>query len=60
VPSQARYYRGQIHAFHAFLFRAIAKQCWEDIFAFLARQLGAASPPGAPSYTGAEHEPDAP
>jgi acetyl esterase len=56
VPSQARYYRGQIHAFHALVFRAIARQCWEDIFAFLARQLGA-SPHRAPSYASGEHAP---
>jgi acetyl esterase len=39
VRSQARYYRGQIHAFHAFVVRAVAKQCWDDIFAFLAPVL---------------------
>jgi acetyl esterase len=39
APSQARYYRGQIHAFHAFVYRGIAKQCWDDIFAFLVDRL---------------------
>jgi acetyl esterase len=39
APSQARYYRGQIHAFHALMYRGIAKQCWEDIFAFLVDRL---------------------
>jgi acetyl esterase len=39
VRSHARYYRGQIHAFHAFVFREIARQCWDDIFAFLAPAL---------------------
>ena len=30
-----RYYRGEIHAFHALVFRGVARECWSDIYAFL-------------------------
>ncbi|GAB4197438.1 MAG: hypothetical protein OHK0013_05620 [Sandaracinaceae bacterium] len=37
VPVQDVYYPGEVHAFHAFVFRAQAKKCWADTFAFLDR-----------------------
>jgi acetyl esterase len=39
VPCEARYYRGELHAFHAFLWRPNALQCWRDTYAFLDRTL---------------------
>ena len=39
VPHEARYYPGEIHAFHAFVFRQAARRCWEDQFAFIDRYL---------------------
>lgn len=38
VPHQIEYYPGEVHAFHAFLWREQAKKCWKDMFAFLERQ----------------------
>lgn len=40
VPHEVRYYRGEVHAFHAFVFRANARQCWDDTFTFLDRVIG--------------------
>jgi acetyl esterase len=37
--SEAAYYRGGIHAFHAFVFDPRARQCWRDTFAFLERHV---------------------
>ncbi|MBX7191950.1 MAG: alpha/beta hydrolase [Sandaracinaceae bacterium] len=31
------YYPGEVHAFHAFVFRPQAQKCWRDTFAFLDR-----------------------
>lgn len=31
------YYPGEVHAFHAFIFRPEAQRCWKDTFAFLDR-----------------------
>jgi acetyl esterase len=39
VPVQARYYRGEMHAFHALVFRERARDCWADIFGFLEQHL---------------------
>ena len=39
VPCEARYYPGGIHAFHAMVWQAAAKQCWRDALAFLDRHL---------------------
>ncbi|MBP8807649.1 MAG: alpha/beta hydrolase [Kofleriaceae bacterium] len=39
VPCEARYYPGGVHAFHAFVWQAQARQCWRDALAFLARHL---------------------
>lgn len=36
VTCEARYYPGEVHAFHAFLWRPLARQCWAEQFAFLA------------------------
>ncbi len=35
VPVTARYYEGEVHAFHAFYFREKARACWVDTFQFL-------------------------
>jgi acetyl esterase/lipase len=37
VPCEARYYRGGIHAFHAFVWNPSARRCWRDALAFLER-----------------------
>jgi acetyl esterase len=37
VPVEAEYYEGEVHAFHAFVMRKAARQCWADTFSFLAR-----------------------
>ena len=36
-------YPGEVHAFHAMVWRAHAKQCWRDSYAFLDSVLGAPS-----------------
>ena len=28
-------YPGEVHAFHAFVFRKQARRCWRDLFAFM-------------------------
>lgn len=38
-PHSAHYYPGETHAFHVMFWRAQAKQCWQDSFAFLQRHL---------------------
>jgi acetyl esterase len=35
VRCDVRYYPGQPHAFHALIFRAVARRCWQDAFDFL-------------------------
>lgn len=35
------YYPGEVHAFHAFVFRPAAKRCWQDTYAFLDRHCPA-------------------
>jgi acetyl esterase/lipase len=37
VPAEARYYPGEVHAFHAMVFRKAARRCWADMFEFLDR-----------------------
>ncbi len=44
VPCEARYYEGEIHAFHAMVWRRNAKRFWRDTFAFLARHVPPAPP----------------
>jgi len=39
VPSRAVYYPGEIHAFHAMVWRRAARRCWRDTFAFIDRHL---------------------
>ena len=39
VPVRAVYYPGEIHAFHAMVFRGRARDCWTDIFAFIDQHL---------------------
>ncbi len=41
VPVRAHYYPGEIHAFHALVFREVARECWADIFAFADQHLRA-------------------
>lgn len=44
TPCEAHYYPGEIHAFHAFVWREHAKACWRTHLDFLARHL---PPPSA-------------
>ncbi len=37
--AEAKYYPGEPHAFHAFVFRESARRCWADTFAFLDRHV---------------------
>ena len=39
VECEARYYEGELHAFHALVWRRQAKRCWREQLAFLARAL---------------------
>lgn len=39
VENEARYYPGEVHAFHALTFRENARRCWADTFAFLDRHV---------------------
>jgi acetyl esterase len=39
VECEARYYEGELHAFHAFVWRRQARRCWREQLAFLARAL---------------------
>ncbi len=41
VPAEARYYPGEIHAFHVMRWRPMAQQCWQDTFRFIDAQLRA-------------------
>ncbi len=54
VPVQAHYYRGEMHAFHALVFRERARDCWADIFAFLDQHLRGAAAPVAPVAPGSD------
>ncbi len=40
VACDARYYVGEVHAFHALVFRPNARLCWQHTFDFLDRVLG--------------------
>ena len=44
VPCEARYYPGEIHAFHAFVVRRPAIECWRHTFDFLDRHLPTSRP----------------
>jgi acetyl esterase len=39
VTAEATYYEGEIHAFHAMVWRRAARRCWRDIYGFLDQQL---------------------
>lgn len=39
VPHEVRIYPGEVHAFHAFIFRPAARQCWRDHAAFWQRHM---------------------
>ena len=41
VVSEARYYEGGVHAFHALVWRPEARECWADSFRFMKRHLSA-------------------
>jgi acetyl esterase len=41
VRHAVHYYPGELHAFHALLFRASARHCWQEHFAFLNEALPA-------------------
>ncbi|MBL8604586.1 MAG: alpha/beta hydrolase [Myxococcales bacterium] len=41
VAHEARYYAGELHAFHALIFRRAARACWADTFSFLDARLEA-------------------
>ncbi len=47
--AEERYYEGELHAFHAFVMRDSARQCWKDTFSFLDRHVP--REPHAPSVT---------
>jgi acetyl esterase len=40
VDCEAPLYQGEVHAFHALIWRANARRCWEQTFAFLDRHVG--------------------
>jgi acetyl esterase len=37
ASSEIRFYDGEVHAFHAFVWRKNAQQCWKDTFTFLEK-----------------------
>lgn len=39
APVDARYYPGELHAFHAFVMLPAAKRCWAHTYAFLDRHV---------------------
>jgi acetyl esterase len=39
TPCEARFYPGEMHAFHALVFREPARRCWTDAFAFIDQHL---------------------
>ncbi len=39
VPHEARYYPGELHAFHFMLWRSEARKCWTETFRFIDSQL---------------------
>lgn len=41
TPCEARYYPGEIHAFHALVWRPNARRFWRDTYAFLERHVPA-------------------
>lgn len=47
VPCEIGYFPGEIHAFHAFLWRRHARACWGATFAFLDRHAPALAAPAS-------------
>ena len=45
VPRKLCVFDGEMHAFHALIWRAAARDCWRSMFSFLGEHL----PGGAPS-----------
>jgi acetyl esterase len=39
VETEARYYPNELHAFHAFVMRKAARECWRDTYRFLERHV---------------------
>lgn len=39
VPCEAHYYPGELHAFHALVFRESARRCWASAYAFLEKYV---------------------
>jgi acetyl esterase len=39
VACEARYYEGEVHAFHAFVFRKPARECWRHSFEFIGKHM---------------------
>jgi acetyl esterase len=39
VECDARYYEGEVHAFHALVFRPNARRCWKATYEFLEKHL---------------------
>ena len=39
VTSRARYYPGEVHAFHGLIWRPAARECWRETFAFIDEHL---------------------
>lgn len=44
VHADPRYYEGEVHAFHAFIFRENARLCWQHMYEFLDRHAPAVDP----------------
>jgi acetyl esterase len=47
VECDARLYEGELHAFHALVFRPSARRCWAATYQFLDRQLALPADPRA-------------
>ncbi|MFH1812461.1 MAG: alpha/beta hydrolase [Pseudomonadota bacterium] len=39
VPCKASYFPGEVHAFHAFIWREAARTCWRETFEFLEQHV---------------------
>lgn len=49
TPCEVHYYPGEIHAFHALVWRPAARAFWRDTFSFLKRHVPAGDQPAAAS-----------
>lgn len=49
VEAETRFYPGEMHAFHAFVFRESARTCWEHTFEFLDRHCAPETEPARAS-----------